>query len=221
MRSEHIEYGNLSITEALLFMESLDSRFKLDNGQDVLENLYDVHHKITEHRRYDLDEGKSGHLHVWKRNGAYEIHHTIGEDDHCENGVSGKMVHTKDVNSKFVGTMLHVAKHLVDSGKTVCIAGVHTPENKMFNHYNRMANILAKKHGYVVSEPKPYNLDSENSKDVKMIRIHKYVAESGIPGLLRMGATLYRNESNNYGLDFTPTLYPNIVDLSDDSYHCG
>lgn len=217
MISEHPEYGNLSITEALLFMESLDSMYELGDKEKYLDNEYNREHGITEHARYPLDGGKSGHLHVWKRNGAYEIHHSVGENEYGEGGISGKMIHSKDMNLKFVGTMLHVAKKIVDSGRTVCIAGFHTPENKMFNHYNKMANILAKKHGYVVSEPKAYDLDSLNSKDMKMIRIHKYVAESGVPGLLRMGATLYRNESNNYGLDFTPTIYPNIMDLSDDS----
>lgn len=208
------EYGDLSITEALLFMESLDSKYKIDNKQPVDSGLYDVEHKITDHHRYDLDGGEAGHLHVWKRNGAYEIHHSIGENEYCENGVSGKMIHSKDMNLKFVGTMLHVAKQLIDSGRTVCIAGFHSPENKMFSHYNKMANILAKKHGYVVSEPKPYDLDSPNAKDVKMIRIHKYKEDSGIPGLLKKGATLYRSEENNYGLDFTPSVNENIIDLS-------
>ena len=66
-------------------------------------------------------------------------------------------------NSKFVGTMYNVAKRILDSGRAVRIVGNHT--NGMFDHYNRIAHILAKKHNKIIKPAEKYSLDKPWTKD--------------------------------------------------------
>lgn len=123
----------------------------------------DEKHGVTEHKVYSLDGGDSGYMHIFKRKDAYEIHHEISDPNNPGNMISGKMIGGKSPNTKFVGTMFNVAKRILNANKAVRIVGNHT--NGMFDHYNRLATILAKRHNKVIKPPEKYSLDKPWTKD--------------------------------------------------------
>lgn len=190
-----------NIELALLLIESLDSshvikRHYPDENTANREKEYDDKHGITEHKYYSLDNGDAGLMHIYKRKGAYEIHHEIQGIDRAH-GISGEMVHTKDVNTKFPGTIYKVANNILKSGNAVRIVGNHT--NGMFDKYNRMANVLAKRNNVFVSDPKKYTLDSPNSKDYSEITIHNTNPESLLKEWHQSRINSH-NKENNYGI---------------------
>jgi hypothetical protein len=71
------------------------------------------------------------------------------------------MLHSDKPNPRFVATMFHHAKGLMDQGHSVRIVGHN--ENGMFDHYHRIAKALARKHGYNVSTPTSYSNTSSSS----------------------------------------------------------
>ena len=189
----------IQINEGVFLVEVFDSSYKVDNRQEV--ELVDYHktHGITEHHRYDLDEGLEGHLHTWKRKGAYEIHHVVGETGD-DPGSSGKWIPRKDVNVKFIGTMVGVAKRMIDHGRSVRIVGNDT--NGMFKHYTKIGAILSRQHGYVMTPSENYSLKSPNSTDYKEFTIRKYKENNGIVETMNYNITQSRVESNGYGVNY-------------------
>lgn len=148
------------IKEATEFLaESFDSPH---SKKEIFPKLDDEAMKqagVSDFHRYELgsDAQKYGHLTCYKRKGAYEIHHSLGN-------LSGEMVPSDKPNPRFVATMLQHAKGLIDSGNNVRIVG--HKENGMFDHYHRIAKALARKNGYHVSTPTEYS-DTSSSPEAR------------------------------------------------------
>lgn len=143
------------ILEATNFLqESFDSPHEKTEIFPNLNHEAMKHAGVSDYREYELGtDSKNGNLVSYKRKGSYEIHHTVGD-------ISGKMIHSDKPNPRFVATMLHHAKGLIDAGHSVRIVG--PTETGMFDHYHRIAKALARKHGYVTSTPKSYANSSDN-----------------------------------------------------------
>jgi len=143
------------INEASALLESFDAPHEKKEIFPELDHEAMKAQGVTDHRTYELggNPEKYGHLTSFKRNGAYEIHHAVGE-------ISGEMIHSDKPNPKFVATMLHHAKGLLDQGHSVRIVG--HKENGMFDHYRKIAKALARKHGYNVSAPTEYKHTSSS-----------------------------------------------------------
>lgn len=189
----------IQINEDVFLVEVFDSSYKVDNRQEVEPEEYHKIHGITDHVRYDLDEGLEGHLHTWKRKGSYEIHHVVGENSN-DPGSSGKWMPQKDVNVKFIGTMAGVAKRMIENGRSVRIVGNDT--NGMFKHYVKIGAILSRQNGYVMSPSENYSLKSPNSVGYKEFTIRKYKENSGIVETMNYSITQSRVESNEYGINY-------------------
>lgn len=196
----------ITVAEALFLMESLDSMYKIGPPITIDSGEYHHTHGITNHVRHDLDDTKSGYLHVWKRAGAYEIHHSLKgkteDDDINMRGISGKWVPSGKTNPKFVATMAHVAKTMLKNGRAVRIVGTDDkmPNGKtMFHHYNKLSHIIAKKNGYAITQVGPYTLDSENNKGVSQLTISPIKEEyRNIISNMFLENTQMANESNDY-----------------------
>lgn len=177
-------------------MESLDSSFKIGPPKNIELTQQHKDVGITEHTEYDLDGGKSGTMSVYRRNGAMEIHHHVTDDN--DETVSGEFLPGGKHNAKFVGTMYRVAKRILETGNRLRIIGNHT--NKMFDHYNRMAHVLAKRHGYTVSHPEQYKHPSEAGKNYSEITVSRPSKNwSPITGL-NEAISKCRSKHDNYGL---------------------
>jgi hypothetical protein len=117
-----------------------------------------ANHGVHDYREYELHDGTTpSTMTVYKRNHAYEIHHTH------PSGVSGEIISTGKPNPRFVATMLHHAKELIDAGHAVRIVGRN--DNGMFDHYHRIGKSLARKNDYVMSRPVSHE-NSSPSEDV-------------------------------------------------------
>jgi hypothetical protein len=208
--------NKLTITEALLLIESLDTTHKTEKLGTAEYSDYHKRHGITDHAIYSLDDGKAGHLHILKREKAYEIHHGMGELD---NEISGEWIPSGKHNAKFAGTMYRVAKNILNSGNRVRVVGNHT--NGMFQHYNKISNILAKREGYSVSSPKQYTLDSPKSKDYSEITISSHNKSSLLEDI-SISMTLNNSEQNNYGLDLSIRTgpYDSIDQMMEQYFNC-
>lgn len=185
------------IMRALELMESLDSSFKIGPPKNIPITQQHKDVGITEHTEYDLDGGDAGTMTIYRRNGAIEVHHHIPNGD--GEIVSGEFLPDGKHNAKFVGTMYRVAKRILETGHLLRVVGNHT--NKMFDHYNRMANVLAKRHGYIVSHPEIYKHPSENAKDYSEITISKPAKNWSPSTNLNESISRSRSKFNNYGLD--------------------
>lgn len=186
-----------NIEDVLFLMESGDTSFHI--GAVRIHSDDDEFHKkngITQHKEYDLDHGQGGLLTIWKRDGAYEMHHEIKDDS--GNNVSGTIVPHKTDVRKFYGTMKLVGTRILDSGNKLRIVGNHI--DGMFQKYNRMANMFAKEGGHSVSSPRPYNVNSEDAKNLSEITIQK---ESGKypTSFVRKGVTESRTDFSQTGYE--------------------
>lgn len=156
------------IQESSRFLnESFDKPFDKTEVHISKEELDHIHKNgnIEHYKEYELDDGRNEGkektlMTVYKRNGAYEIHHTI------PGGISGEIVSTHKPNPRFVATMFHHAKSLIDDGHSVRIVG--HKDNGMFDHYHRIGKALARKHGYVIGKVSSHTENSHS--DVA----HKY-----------------------------------------------
>jgi hypothetical protein len=138
---------------------------------------------------------EDGRLTVWKRDGAFEIHHVQKDKNDPNKSVSGEWQHTNDYNHKFVSTMFNMAKRIIDSGNSVRIIGNH--ENKMFDRYHRIASVLAKRHGYTVGKPKLHHAgDGKYSEFI----VGKNLSEHYLIKMVQEADMKNRNKKNNYGL---------------------
>lgn len=205
--------NKLTIVEALLLIESLDTTHKTELLGYVSSPEYHKLHGIEDHRVYSLDDGKAGNIEIWKRQNAYEIHHTIYKG---AKEISGEWVPSGKHNAKFACTMYKVTKNILNSGNNVRIVGNHT--NGMFQHYNKIVNILAKREGYIVSIPKQYTLDSLEAKNHTEITISKQNKNS-VLNESSLSRTMTNSEKNNYGLDLSIRNGPfNSIDEMMDHY---
>lgn len=110
-------------------MEKDDAMTELAK-QNVHGNFHDTD-KITSVNAHKL-EGDNGHLVSFMRNGSFEAHHID------KNMKSGELTNHKNVNPRFVSTMIHHLKtHGLDKGRSV---RVHAPE-----HLQRHYRVIAKK----------------------------------------------------------------------------
>jgi hypothetical protein len=158
------------ISEASKFLdESFDKPYDMKRVHIPEDELNAIHsHNVENYEEYELHDGRAhenspSKMTVYKRNGAYEIHHEIGD------GRSGEMVSTGKPNPRFVATMFHHAKKLIDSGNSVRIVG--HKENGMFDHYHRIGKALARKHGYVIGNVSSH---SENSPSDIAHKFHTF-----------------------------------------------
>jgi len=150
------------VQEATQFLdESFDKPFEKTENHISDEEREDIKHRtgVEDYREYHLHDGLGDKdnktmMTVYKRGHAYEIHHTH------PSGESGKMISTGKSNPRFVATMFHHAKGLIDQGHSVRIVGNKT--NDMFDHYHRIAKALARKHDYVISRPHSHDQTSDS-----------------------------------------------------------
>jgi len=185
-----------SIEDALFLMESGDSSFHI--GPVKQYTINDDHRAdgISDHKEYDLDNGSGGKLTVYKRKGAYEIHHSISDKDGKE--VSGKMIPNTTNVKKFYGTMKTVGTRVLNSGHPLRIVGNHV--TGMFQHYNRMAHIFAKKEGHVVSDAKPYDSTHPDAKELSEITITRKSDWSPVTALKE---SITRHRTKKTIIDYT------------------
>ena len=199
------------IEDALFLMESGDTSFQIGPTKQMI--IDDTHKKngITDHKEYYLDGGKGGKLTVYKRKGAYELHHSIDTDT---GEVSGKVVPGATDVKKFYGTIKLFGTRVLNSGNPLRIVGNHT--NGMFQNYNRMAHIFAKKEGHIVSQPKPYDYDHPTAKDQSEITITKVGNSSPVTELHRnITRSMHKHtimEYNGSPIAWERTLLDDIVD---------
>ena len=105
-------------------------------------------------------EGDNGYVVEFAKDKAMEIHHLDG------NFSGGYMNPSASrPNPRYISTMMHRVKIHLDSGFPVRVTGT----DAMFPHYHRIGKILARKHGYELSEPKS---DVHQGHSVKSYMIH-------------------------------------------------
>jgi hypothetical protein len=165
--------------EAEIFLESFNSPYpksKIHIPDDELSDIY-KNHNVSDYNEYELNDGQDSNedkskMIVYKRGYSYEIHHVHAS------GESGKMISTGKPNPRFVATMLHHAKGLIDAGHSVRIVG--NEENGMFGHYHRIAKALARKHDFVLTRPVSHCKSSSNLEAHKFIEfeVSKKINES-------------------------------------------
>lgn len=208
------------LTENKLLLESFDKPYnkKEIDISDEERNDIKKNHNIEDYREYHIDvpDTKDKHrMTVYRRKGAYEIHHDIIKDG-SNNSISGKMIGDKP-NPRYIATMLHHAKHLLDNSHSVRIVG--HKENGMFEHYHRIGKILAKKHNYNISEPisfkntsnndaaddfNEYTISKKMNTDITNINLKSLIKDNSKTGLVILNA-LNR-------LDILGTVYTTIIE---------
>jgi hypothetical protein len=153
------------ISEATVFLESFDAPHEKKEIFPKMDHEALKSAGVTDYHEYELggDPKTHGNLTSYKRKGAYEIHHDV-------RNVSGEMLHSDKPNPRFVATMVHHAKGLIDQGHSVRIVG--HKENGMFDHYHRIAKALARKNGYNVSTPTNY---SHTSSSMDAHKFHEFI----------------------------------------------
>ena len=167
----------LTLIDSVILVESLDKPFHLGPAINNSVQQHHVDSGITDYREHDIEHCKEGRLTIFKRNRAYEIHHSDWDDDDSEK--SGEYLSRRSgANPRFVATMGHVANTLLDKGHAVRIVG--RVSNGMFERYRRLGVLLAKRHGRLVTNPQKYTVDHPDSEDLKEFTIHNYVGESPI-----------------------------------------
>lgn len=204
----------LEVSKELEIVESLDSSYEISPA--ISYNITDAHKKvgIDSHKEYDLDNGDAGVLTIYHRNGAYEIHHHIKDPNNAKNTIQGQMIGNDKPNPKFVGTMYAIGKRIVDSGNALRIVGNHT--NGMFDHYNRIATIIAKRNKDTkISPPKPYDYPGDEAKDYSEITISKIGDNAGLMKESFRMVVNGRTKKNNYGLGYTQS-WLNIQEMTID-----
>ena len=171
------EFKSLRQEASDFLQESFDKPFEKTENHISDEEREDIKHNsgVEDYREYHLHDGRENStgkhtmMTVYKRGHAYEIHHTLAS------GESGKIVSTGKPNPRFVATMLHHAKGLIDAGHAVRIVG--RTDNGMFDHYHRIAKALARKHDYVVSRP---HLHSQTSTHQDADRYQEFIINKNI-----------------------------------------
>lgn len=136
--------------------ESLDNPYKITEDKTLTNSDRENIFKKTgtkDYREYNIDAPKfENHHHVlsvYHRNGAYEIHHEL---EHPDTGVrSHSIMIGNKPNPRFVATMFHHAKSLIDDGHSVRIVG--HKDNGMFDHYHRIGKALARRSDYKLTQP--------------------------------------------------------------------
>lgn len=131
--------------------EMLDKPYELE---DVTHKFDPEHfkelnfHRSKVHKAKDTDD----HFMVGHRDGAWEVHHF----KHDYNvGIGDTKLNSDKPPAKFVSTINHLAKAKIDNREQVRV--VATPNHH--DAYRRIAERLAKKHGFKVtkSEDSPYD----------------------------------------------------------------
>jgi hypothetical protein len=114
------------IADKLKLMESLDSSYHIGPAKDYV--LTDAHRAagIESHKDYELDGGNAGVMSIYRRHGAYEIHHHVVDLDNPDKTISGHMIGNGKPNPKFISTMYKVGKRIIDSGNSLRVVGNHT-----------------------------------------------------------------------------------------------
>ena len=100
-------------------------------------------------------------------------------------------------------SMYKIGKKIVDSGHPLRLVGNHT--NGMFDHYNRIATLIAKRNKDTkVSFPEVYDHPDKNAKNYSSVTVSKIGKNAGLMAECFRATTLMRNKNNNYGLDYFP-----------------
>jgi hypothetical protein len=141
---------------------------------------------MEDYHKFKLDSGKSGIMTVYKRNGAYEIHHRIDSDGKTLSGVISQDSYGAP-NPKFIGTMARKARELLSQGHNVRIVGAIDSKNSsgktMFDNYRKIGTLIAKHHGYGVSPSEPYTLIHPAAHFYREFVIHPNLSEAGPIGM--------------------------------------
>ena len=177
------------IVEALYIVEVFDSSYKIGDREEDNpdQSLTDLGNKMDDCHKFKLDSGESGVMTVYKRNGAYEIHHRIEANGKTLSGVINPDS-TGAPNPKFIGTMARKAKELLSQGHKVRIVGAIDSKNgtskTMFDNYKTIGTLIAKHHGYGVSPSEPYTLIHPAAHFYKEFVIHPNLSEAGPVGMI-------------------------------------
>lgn len=105
----------------------------IENHKNVDEHIGNIQvHKL---------EGLNGHLISYTRNHILEAHHISLDGD------TGKISHVRDVNPRFISTMIHHLKvNGLDKGRSVrVVAPLNSPLKK---HYDKFIKHYATKHNH-------------------------------------------------------------------------
>lgn len=171
----------MDFKEYRLLQEVFDYPYKtekIEYDKDAVAAMEKKHgiSDYSDHKILDDSNRPNSFLTVLKRNGAYEIHHSLDDD------VSGEMVPntTGSPNPRFISTVLKFAKEKIDDGHAVRIVGDNvkkygTSNTTMFEKYHQFGRIFAKKFGLKISEPVPHTKSNPhaNSGTLKEFEISK------------------------------------------------
>lgn len=97
---------------------------------------------------------------TFEREDAIEIHHNDSE------GISDGVPKQKSANVKFVSTIFHIAKQLIDSGKTVRIV-----MHKDHQIYYSMALRISNRFDYHITQVNKYSLNHPDAKQYLQFEI--------------------------------------------------
>lgn len=146
----------LTFKEYIELMESLDSPYPMnfipdnyfENSNGKMSGYMPTstpESNIFNRKIYSI--GAAGYITTFDRRGATEIHHVEKQQLKSDGKIYDKNKPTP--NPRFVATMFHHAKSLLDDGHIVRVVGYKA---ETASKYHRLSTILAKKHGYVVSD---------------------------------------------------------------------
>lgn len=150
----------LTFKDFVLLSESIDKPYQMnlipdryiENTDGTIAGYFPEHEpELGLYNRKLYSIGDAGYVTTYERNGATEIHHYDKQNLTSAGMISDPTKQTP--NPRFVATMFHHAKHLIDNeGKSVRVVGRigSTAES-----YHRLAKILAKRYGYSVSDMTP------------------------------------------------------------------
>ena len=179
---------SVPLNEAIYLVEVFDSSYEIGKREEDTpdQSLTELGNKMEDYHKFKLDSGKSGIMTVYKRNGAYEIHHRIDSEGKTLSGVI-KPDSTGAPNPKFIGTMARKARELLSQGHNVRIVGSIDSKSDngktMFDNYRKIGTLIAKHHGYGVSPSEPYTLIHPAAHFYKEFVIHPNLSEAGPIGM--------------------------------------